>query len=193
MMRTLAAGGKRDRSLAQAILVAAVVLVVAAIALPVWMLHRHYDSAGEDLADKLARYQRIAATRGQVQQALDTVRAKEPRRFYLKAVTAPLAGAEVQDLAKALIESNGGKVITAQAGVPREEGRYRQVSVNLQFTANMVSLRRILNAMETGLPYLFVDNVVIRSQVPATFKPAPGGEPEMFVQFDVIGYTLGAN
>ena len=31
------------------------------------------------------------------------------------------------------------------------------------------------------------------TQVPATFKPAPGGEPEMFVQLDVVGYTLGGN
>jgi len=192
-MRVAAVNGKYDRELALAILVGAVVLAVAVIAAPVWMLNRHYNAAGEDLADTLTRYQRIAATRPQVQQALDAIRAKDPRHFYLKAATAPLAGAEVQELTKTLIESNGGKVITAQVGVAREEGRYRQVSVNMQFTANIVALRRILNALETGQPYLFADNVVIRTQVPATFKPAPGGEPEMFVQFDVIGFTLGGS
>jgi len=183
----------RSRSIAFGILVAAVLFIVAGVAVPAWLLHQHYDSAIDDLGDRLSRYQRISATRPQVLAAIEAMRARDPRRFYLKAATAPLAAAEMQDLAKNLIEANGGKVITAQVQASKEEGRYRQVSVNLQFTANIVSLRRILNGLETGQPTLFVDNVVVRTQVPATFKPAPGGDPEMFVQFDVIGYTLGGN
>lgn len=193
MIRSMHAPGKRDHTLALALLIAATLLVLAAIVVPVWLLHRHYDGAISELSDRLSRYQRIAATRPQVLQAIEAMRARDPRKFYLKAATAPLAAAEMQELVKNLIEANGGKVITAQVQAPREEGRYRQVSVNLQFTANILALRRILNGLETGQPTLFADNVVIRSQVPATFKPAPGGEPEMFVQFDVFGYTLGGN
>ena len=70
------------------------------------------------------------------------------------------------------------------------EGRYRQVTVNVQLTANVVALRKILNSIETRTPHLFVDNLMVRSQVPSNFKPGPGAEPEMFVQFDVSGYTL---
>jgi general secretion pathway protein M len=183
----------RSQGLALGLLVAATMLVLAAIVAPVWLLHSHYDAAVNDLGDRLSRYQRIAATRPQVLQAIEAMRARDPRKLYLKAATAPLAAAEVQELVKNLIEANGGKLITAQVQSPKEEGRYRQVSVNLQFTANVLALRRILSGMETGQPVLFADNVVIRTQVPSTFKPAPGGEPEMFVQLDVIGYTLGVN
>jgi general secretion pathway protein M len=183
----------RNQSLALGILVAATLFALAAVVGPVWLLHSHYDAAIGDLSDRLSRYQRIAATRPQVLQAIEAMRARDPRKLYLKATTAPLAAAEVQELAKNLIEANGGKLITAQVQAPKEEGRYRQVSVNLQFTANILALRRILNGLETGQPVLFADNVVIRTQVPSTYKPAPGAEPEMFVQLDVIGYTLGAN
>ena len=193
MIGAMGAAGKRDQSLALGILVAAVLLGLAAIVIPAWMLHRHYDTAIDDLADRLSRYQRIAATRPQVLASIEAMRARDPRKFYLKAATAPLAAAEMQDLAKNLIEANGGKVITAQVQAPKEEGRYRQVSVNMQFTANILALRRILNGLETGQPTLFADNVVMRTQVASTYKPAPGGEPEIFVQFDVVGYTLGAN
>jgi hypothetical protein len=34
---------------------------------------------------------------------------------------------------------------------------------------------------------LFLDNLTVRAQVPSGFKPQPGFEPEMFVQFDVSG------
>ena len=192
-MRGMRATANRDHSIALGILIAATVIVAGAIVAPTWLLHRHYDNAINELTDRLSRYQRIAATRPQVLQSIEAMRARDPRKFYLKAATAPLASAEMQELAKNMIEANGGKVITAQVQASRDEGRYRQVSVNLQFTANIQALRRILNGLETGQPTLFADNVVIRTQVPATFKPAPGGEMEMFVQLDVVGYTLGGN
>jgi len=56
-------------------------------------------------------------------------------------------------------------------------------------TANVQALRRFLHALEGNLPYLFVDNVMIRSQVTGQYRPAPGQEVEMFVTFDVSGYT----
>jgi len=77
-----------------------------------------------------------------------------------------------------------------QAPSSRDEGRYRQVTVNVQLTANVIALRKILSAIETRTPYIFVDNLMVRSQVPSNFKPGPGAEPEMFVQFDVSGYTI---
>jgi len=72
----------------------------------------------------------------------------------------------------------------------KEEGRYRQVSAQVQLAANINSLRRILHAIETHVPMLFIENLTVKTQVPGNFKPAPGAEPEMFVTFDVHGYSL---
>ena len=80
-----------------------------------------------------------------------------------------------------------------QAPNVKDEGRYRQITVNVQLTANIFALRKILNAIDNNTPYLFVDNLMVRSQVPANFRPGPGAEPEIFVQFDVSGFSQTAS
>jgi general secretion pathway protein M len=180
----------RSRQLAVGLLVAAVVAIVAAIAIPEWLLHRHYDAAVADSLDKLDRFRRIAGTRPQVARQLEAMATRDPRKFFLRTGAAALSAAEAQEAIRSLVESSGGRLITMGAPSSREEGRYRQVTVNVQLTANIFALRKIINTIESNTPYLFVDNVTVRTQVPAAFKPAPGAEPEMFVQFDVSGYAI---
>jgi general secretion pathway protein M len=180
----------QGRRAAVAVLLGAILAIVAAVALPVWLLHRHYDLALADAAERLDRFGRIAAARPMIAQQLDAMRAKEARKFFLRSGAPALSAAEAQEAVRSIVEGSGGRLITMQAPVSREEGRYRQVSVNVQLTANVQAMRKILHGIENHVPFLFVDNLTIRSQVPSTFKPSPGAEPEMFMQFDVSGYSL---
>lgn len=183
----------RSRRLAIALAVLAVVAIVAAIALPVWMVHRHYDAALAESSDKLARYGRIADTRPEIAKQLEAMRAKEPRRFFLRSGAPALSAAEAQEALRAIVEGNGGRLITMQPPTAKEEvGRYRQISVNVQLQANIFALRKILHAIENHVPYLFVDNLSVRTQVQPNFRPQPGAEPDMFVVLDVSGYALTA-
>lgn len=182
----------QSRRLAIALLFLAIAAVVAAIGVPAWLLHRHYDLVLEDNLGKLERYRRIAGTRPEVARQLQAMQAKEPRKFFLRSGAVALSAAEAQEAVRGIVEANGGKLITMQAPVSREEGRYRMVSVNVQMTANIVALRKIFNAIDANTPFLFIDNLMVRSQVPGSFRPQPGVEPEMFVQFDVYGYSFTA-
>ncbi len=184
------ASPEQSRRAAIAILLGAIVFVVAAVAIPVWLLHRHYDAALADAADRLDRYSRLAATRPAIAQQLEAMRAKEPRKFFLRAGASALSAAEAQEAVRAIVEGNGGRLITMQAPVTKDDGRYRQIIVNVQMTANVQAMRKILYAIENHVSYLFVDNLTVRSQVPANFRPTPGAEPEVFLQFDVSGYTI---
>jgi len=184
---------QRSRQAALGLLAAAILVVIAAIAIPLWMVHRHYDTALAESFDKLERYRRIAATRPQVVREIDAMASRDPRKFFLRSGAAALSAAEAQESIRSLVESSGGRLITMGAPAAREDGRYRQVSVNVQLTANIFALRKILNAIESNTPYLFVDNLTIRTQVPAAFRPGPGAEPEMFVQFDISGYAIPAS
>lgn len=177
------------RSLAIALLLAGTVLVVAVVGLPFWLLYSHYDLALSENSNLAERYGRIAGTRGELTRQLDAMRANEPRKLYLRSGGPALSAAEAQEALRALIESGGGRLITMQAPTYKDEGRYRQISVNVQLTANIFALRKILNAIETNVPYLFVDSLTVRTQVVSTFRPQPGQEPEMFVQLDVSGYS----
>jgi hypothetical protein len=160
------------------------------VAIPVWLRHRHYDVALAENLDKLDRLRRIAATRPEVARQLEAMRAKDSRKFFLRSGAAAFSAAEAQEALRAIVEANGGRLITMQAPSSRDEGRYRQVTVNVQLTANIFALRKIIAAIEANTPFLFVDNMMIRSQVPANHKPAPGQEPDMFVTLDVTGYAL---
>ena len=182
----------QGRRLAIGLLFVAIGVAVAAIGIPAWLMHRHYDLVLEDDLSKLERYRRIAGTRPEVARQLRTMRTKEPRKFFLRSGAVSLSAAEAQEAVRTIVEANGGKLITMQAPVSREEGRYRMVSVNVQLTGNIFALRKILDAIDANSPFLFIDNLMVRSQVPGSFRPQPGQEPEMFVQFDVYGYSLTA-
>ena len=189
-MRIATLNPAQSRRAAVGLLLAATVAIALAVALPVWLLHRHYDSALADNIGKLERYERIAATRAEVAKQLEAMRSKETRKFFLRSGAPALSAAEAQETIRTLVEGSGGRLITMQAPTSKEEGRYRQITVNVQLTANIFALRKILHAIENNVPYLFVDNLTVRSQVPGNFRPQPGAEPEMFVQFDVSGYAL---
>ena len=181
---------EHTRRVALGLLFAAIALAFAAIGVPAWMLHRHYNAALEDDLGKLERYRRIAGTRPDIARQLEGMRTRDPRRFFLRSGASALSAAEVGEKIREIVESNGGKLITMQPPVTREEGRYRMVSVNVQMTSNIFALRKILDAIDASTPFLFVDNLMVRSQVPGSFRPQPGQEPEMFVQFDLYGYSL---
>ncbi|HEX6137165.1 MAG TPA: type II secretion system protein GspM [Casimicrobiaceae bacterium] len=176
----------RQRALAVALAIAAVVAVLAVVLGPVVLLHRHYDNAIADTSDRLRRYQRIAAQAPELRVALEAMQLRDGRRFFLRNTATNLAGAELQELVKAAIENNGGRITTSQNTSPREDGRFREVGVNVQFFASTPALQKILLAIETGQPYLIVNNLTARPlNAFRGFKPAPGQEPELNVQLDV--------
>ena len=122
--------------------------------------------------------------------ALAAMDRRDGRRFYLANTAANLAGAEVQELVKSAIEDNGGRITTSQNTAPRDEGRFREIGVNVQFFATTPNLQKILMAIETHLPYLIVENLTVRPlNAFRGFKPAPGQEPELNVQLDVGGWA----
>ena len=177
------------RRLAVLLLFAAVALVVAVFAVPTWIAHRHYDRAIAESTDRLTRYQRLASTRPLLARQLEALRAKETQRYFLRSGAGALSAAQAQEALRGIIEQNGGKLITMQSPVIRDDGRYRQITVNVQMTASAMALRRILHAIESNVPFLFVDNLMVRTQVQSNFRPAPGAEPEMFVSLDATGYA----
>ena len=97
----------RQRALAVALLVVAIVAVVAAVLGPLVLLHRRYDATIADTTDLLRRYDRVAAQAPELRVALSAMQQRDGRRFFLHNTATNLAGAELQELVKAAIENNG--------------------------------------------------------------------------------------
>jgi hypothetical protein len=180
----------QQRAMALAILVALVVAVLAVLLLPVLMLHRHYDDAIADTTDRVERMRRVAAQAPELRSALDLMKARDGRRFFLKNMAPNLAGAELQEMVKAAVENNGGRITTSQNTSAREDGRFKQIGVNVQFFATTPALQKILAALESQQPYAIVDNITVRPlNAFRGFKPAAGAEPEVNVQLDVVAFA----
>lgn len=180
----------KRRKAALAFLAAAAALAAVIVALPLWLAHRHYNEALDDMDRRLTRYERLAAARPTLESKLEAVRAMDSRKYFLKASAASLSSAEMQERVRQFVEAAGGRIVSVQLGQPRDDGRFRQVSVTLQLNANTQALRKILLALESSEPYVFVDSLMVRAQVPPGYKPPPGFEPEMFIQLDISAYAI---
>ena len=119
------------------------------------------------------------------------MREKDAKRFFLKNTAANLAGAELQEIVRAAVEGNGGRITISQNQAAKDDGRYRQIGINVQFFASTPNLQKILYALETQQPYLVVENLTLRPlNAFRGFRPAAGQEPEVNVQLDVVGFDF---
>lgn len=181
----------QSRALAIVLLVLAVLLGLALLVAPVVLLHRHYDTAIDALQDRIEVYRRVAAQAPQLKKALDAMRVMDGHRFFLRNTAPNLAGAELQDLVRGAIENNGGRITTIQTSQPREEGRFRQIGINVQLFATTPNLQKILYALETQMPHAVIENITIRPlNAFRGFKPPAGSEPELSVLLDVTAFAL---
>jgi hypothetical protein len=133
----------------------------------------------------------VAAQAPEYRKALDVMQAKDSRRFFLKNTAANLAGAELQEFVRSAVEGNGGRITISQNQAPRDDGRYRQIGLNVQFFATTPNLQKILYALETQQPYLVIENLTLRPlNAFRGFRPGPGQEPEINVQMDVVAFDF---
>jgi general secretion pathway protein M len=180
----------QQRALALVLFVGILIVALLTLLGPVILLHRHYDTAIAETSDRVSRLHRIAAQAPELRRALDAMKERDGRRFFLKNIAPNLAGAELQELVKAAIETNGGRITTSQNTSPRDDGRFKQIGVNVQFFATTPALQKILGSLESQQPYLLVDNITVRPlNAFRGFKPGPGMEPEVNVQLDVSAFA----
>ncbi len=181
----------QSKALAVSLLLLALAIASIAVAVPVLLMHRHYDEAKAAQLDRLQRYQRVANTRPQVQKLLDEVKGKASAQNFLKNTSPALAAAEIQEVAQTVIEAHGGKLTSMQINPHKDEAGYRQVSLNVQLTGTIAAIQKIFYDLEIARPYLFINNVSLRSPLSRFSRPTPGVEPEFTVQFDLTAYAIG--
>jgi general secretion pathway protein M len=181
---------KQSKLAAFALLALAIALAISAVALPLWLLNQRYDAAVEDAATRLERYSRVVGMRDGLQKKAAEVAGLEANHHFLKSASPALAAAELQEQATIILDQNGGKLNSIQILPHKDDGAYRQVSVNLQLTAPLSAIKSMLYALESVRPYLFVDNFAIRAPFNLAARNDTSTEPDLIVQFDLTGYAL---
>ena len=180
----------QSKAAALAILVLALAIAVGAVALPVWLLNRRYQTAVEDSTGRLERYSKIVGMRDGLQKKAVQVKALEANHHFLKSASPALVAAELQEQARTIIDASGGKLSSIQTLPHKDDGQYRQVSVALQLNAPLSAIKAMLYALETAHPYLFIDNFSIRAPFNVGTRTEFATEPDLIVQFNLTGYAL---
>jgi general secretion pathway protein M len=178
-------------------------LVIAAVAVPVLVRLDRLDTAIEERRGQLLKYRRLISTLPSLRTELEQVKANEDfKAFYFDARTPALAGAELQRKVQEIVTAAAGRLISTQLLPDEEEQHPPRVRVRTQIQGSTDTLMDILYNIEQARPFLFVDQVSVRSSarpdLPERLARArtaragvdPGGE--LTVRLDIFGFALGA-
>ncbi len=163
-------------------------VVIASIALPWYAKWDAYQEAATNYAEQLVRFESRLAKRPAIQQALTELQARSnPRGSYIQGQTLGLAGANLQQLTKGLVEGAGGALISSQIATPPSEPPLQMLVNKVRMRGDTESLLKLVHRVESGEPTLFLENLIIRSA-----RSRRRSLAELDVQFDLAGYTLRA-
>jgi general secretion pathway protein M len=188
---------RHSRLLALLLLVVALVLVVAAVAVPALAMNRHYDELIKSMNDQLVVYRRVAQHSDQYQAKYQQLqRLRQQDRRYLQSDTESLATAELQRIAKQVIAGKQGEILSTQVMKMGEEQGFRSVSIRIRMKSTLEDMVQIFHALESRKPYLFLQNITIRSRqvarrrLPAN-KAIEKAMSQLDIDFQLSGYMRG--
>lgn len=179
---------QRQRQLLALGILALVVAVVFTLAVaPLWAVNRHYAETIDGLEGRLEVLQRTAAAgEGLQSQHARLKRSLAGSRHYLKSASEALATADLQGIVKRIAVSKGMEVLSTQILPASEESEFTRVALKVRMRGILDNLVKVFHALETGQPYLFLDNVSVRTLGRGRRNVATG--QALDVDFNLIGY-----
>ncbi len=186
MIRSLDAG--QQRQLAIALLGLAVIALLSATVLPVWLVNASYQERIDTLGSRLQAYARVTERdAGLVPRFEALKRAQLTGGHYLGSETVAVAGAELQSLAKKLATANGSQILSTQILPAVSEDGFVRVALRLRMRGELESVLKSLHAIESANVFLFIDKLSLRdSGIRA--RPRQVIVKPMDADFDLIAY-----
>jgi general secretion pathway protein M len=106
---------------------------------------------------------------------------------FLEGRTVTVAGAALQQRVVAAVRDAGGNVLSSQVDLQGSQAKQGYISLSANCEVRQGGLQQLLYDLESGMPFLFIDQLVV--QLPQS-GGGVGGETEaarMRVQIDVSG------
>lgn len=193
-----------SRVLALALLGAVVAGVYLLVARPVSEQHQRYRDSIAQSRSLLEQYRRLGASLPALQsQIAELDRRRNSAGTHLQGASDALVAAGLQNQVKLAVESHGGRLTSTQIIAAKDESELRRITIRVQMTVTIETLHRIFHELESGKPYLFLDNVDIRTRprararrrqtraaAQAVVATAAQNNPDLTVRFDIYGYVL---
>lgn len=178
--------------------VAAVALLLVSLAAlhflglaPVLDSYRRDADAIVETRELLARFERQAAARSSLEERLESLRDLVAEQGqYLQDATYAVAAASLQDNVKAIVEGQGGEVQSIQTMPAAANDEARRVAIRIQSIMSIEPLLHTVHQLESGAPYLFIDNLEIQGRLSRQARRGATveEETELMVWFDLYGF-----
>lgn len=182
------------RSVALALLAMLVLVLGFAVALPTWGVYQGGQLALEEKRDRLVRLRRLASRQEVLEERLADLRRRVRRGQYTLNEDSPnLAAAALQKRIKGIVEEDGGDLKSSQVLSVVEEGQFTRVGINARMDMSLETLQTVLYELESGVPFLWVDNLTVASKRRmrrrlARFSSGSAGTSPLDVRFNVYGF-----
>jgi len=180
------------RALAVALLLAVAAVIATGIVLPAIA---QFEALAGSVAESEAALQRFTAVGSRLPR-LEAEDAALKRAFatqggFLRATNDSLIAAELQDRIKRVVEQNGAQLRSTQILPAREENGFRKVTARVDIVGNSDAIERIWYAMETGAPFLFIDNFDIEGRPLPPHDRSLRPAIELQTRFELSAYARG--
>jgi general secretion pathway protein M len=191
----MALAAKPGNSRLTAILILVIALLVVYLTCFHWFILRHVEYSSEiaELSEQLGRYQRVAAQRTEYETLLQGLQErKSDENLFLEGSDFNEAAAGMSERLSQMISlqaEDSCQIVSRQPVRPRVQERFERVTVNVRMRCGIEDLKKVLYALETGVPMVVADEVTIikpRSRRRCSSEPEVG-QP-LDIRFNMSGY-----
>jgi general secretion pathway protein M len=106
---------------------------------------------------------------------------------FLEGRTVTIAGAALQHRVDAVVNEAGGNVLSSQVDLQGSEAKQGYVRLSANLEIDQSNLQQLLYELETGMPFLFIDQLVVQMPQSAGRTDTGTETARMRVQIDVSG------
>ena len=178
-----------SRALALAILAGTLAILYAVLVEPLWSSHQNFQQSRIQSTALLAKYQRIGNAVEALEAELAELRiAQASQAGYFSGDSSALAAAELQNLVKNIVRSAGEELRSTQVLPVRGEAGVTRIAIRVQLPIRMPGLQEVLHALESGIPFIFIDNVDVRRRKTNRRRLDTDEADYLDVRFDITGY-----
>lgn len=161
--------------------------------IPLYASYATQRSEIEDSLRQLATFRAEAALQPALEQQLRSLKLRGAAApGFVVAGNAALAQAEVEHAIKDIASANGTDVRSMQIGPVEHRGTLDAVSVQCDLSVPITRLKRLLFAVETHTPYLYIDQIDIAAPVGWQQSGGSQVEPRLEIHWTVHAFRWGA-
>ena len=189
----------RDSRIAAVLLLLLTLVLLYFLLIHWWFVAplRAVDAQMDELRDTHSRYAAAIAEKPQLQRRIAELGAGQAASAAFLPEADPNAASAglMQRVVDAVgaHTAGGGCAVTQKMPLPNppddDSSPYRKAAVSISLRCDMEPLVGVLNALEQGTPYLFVDDLSIYRNPVASQQ---GNQPTLEVQFTLSGYVRPA-